>query len=490
MANDSKDTMQPAGNATPADDAISRTSPPANDSALEEGDEDTRSVSEGAAPNKDDRIATPSADDASSPTPSPADNDANATKLKRTKQNELVQQPKDERETLQRVGGVIVVLFKGKVRNSDLTYQQQDEIPDFRDAPGVAPGGASNDKQKEEDTPKDFYLLPTSEQVLIPPRSRKGLLWKYDKEQQDWCRAGGKRWRPALVLRQFRKDTNEYTRLFDRTDMLQGLDPNNKVWFDKHNKQARQRFRNYAGEIAVEHTAWSAAEVAVLYREINAVVLKTGLDSFSRKFKAAFIQTVTDGVNAIGGKNRGVRSVGTRLRRQKGPIFELSERAQALKTRIDGGEKVSKDERYPKEAIEIPKDTEGQDQGEAEDQDEAEGDDDEDDYEAQDQEEGIDNLGESSTEELQRLEDQFVKEAMCRSMNDDDDVQDYADAEAIFRMRFRKGKRRHSHGEEETENKRQRSKEEDDAAQAEAKARARAPVEQADEDEEDVDDMF
>jgi len=294
------------------------------------------------------------------------------------------------------------------------------------------------------------------------------------------------------VLRQFRKDTNEYTRIFSRVDMSVDLDPNNKTWYDKHNKMALHRFRTCAGDWRVKHTAWDNSELAVLHRKINADILKDGLDAFDSKFNKAFISAMTDKVNAVGGKARGVLSVATRLRRRKGPIFELLGRAQAMKARIQAGENVPKTERYPPEAIAIP--AEGQGEGEAEDQDgdeeegaeganeEVGGD------ETQDHDKATGSLGDLSVEELQGIENDNVAEAKRRSLKAHDNVEDFADTDtdAVPRSHLRKGKRTHSHSEQQTEHKRPRTKAGDDIAMAEARARAQAPLEE----ESDDDEMF
>lgn len=262
------------------------------------------------------------------------------------------QQPLDERETFRRVGGVTQAVFRGEAKGSDLIYTQRDEIPDLRNAPRDTPA----DDEEEQGKNGEFYLLPTNEDVIVPRKSRKDPLWTYDTASKDWYRGDGKRWRPSLVLRQFRSDTNEYTRLYDRTDMLLGLDPNNKQWLYGYNKMINQSFRRYTGVKKVKHTFWTAAELEVMYKAVNKMVAEKGLDAFNFKFKKQFITTVMEGVNEAGGNARGFDTVSTKVRRRDGPIFDLLARAQALKARIQAGEQVWKEERYPEEAIAMPED--------------------------------------------------------------------------------------------------------------------------------------
>jgi hypothetical protein len=193
----------------------------------------------------------------------------------------------------------------------------------------------------------------------------------------------------------------------------------------------------------VVHKLWQAEELAVVYRAINGVVCENGLDAFCLRFSRGFVRTLTVRTNAVRGLARSVDGLHSLLRRKKGPIFDLLGRAKAMKARVDGGEDVPDDERYPEEAIPIPAGTDGQEDGEAEDgangggesggtgHDESETQDDEDVSGGEEDDAGA---GEED-------EDHFVQDAMRRCMTDAVNIADYPLTEAALRSQFRKRKR-------------------------------------------------
>jgi hypothetical protein len=176
---------------------------------------------------------------------------------------------------------------------------------------------------------------------------------------------------------------------------------------------------------------------------------------------------------------RSVDGLHSLLRRNKGPIFDLLGRAKAMKARVDGGEDVPDDERYPEEAIPIPAGTDGQEDGEAEDgangggesggtgHDESETQDDEDVSGGEEDDAGA---GEED-------EDHFVQDTMRRCITDAVDIADYPLTEAALRSQFRKRKR--DEPRKVSKNKRPHT--------TKAEAMARDPV-AADEDEDDTEE--
>jgi hypothetical protein len=326
------DPTQPAADSSPSGDATSRSPPAEINSAAGEVNSDTESIAAVVVPADEDSVAAPGTDDGPSASPiAAAANDVTAesssvgaqrrgplnkevdykrsTSMK--KANAREQEPFDPRETFRRVNGQLHVDFSGKVHGTDLTYQQHDIIPEIHSAP------ADQSDSDVEDNEPEFYVLPARKDALVPPK-RKGLLWKYDEDNNDWYRDKGSRWKPSLVLRCFRTDTNEYVKLNARLDLFANVDPNDKAWYDPYNKSIHQWTRRATGEVTVVHKLWQPEELAVVYRAINGVVFENGLDAFCLRFPRGFVRTLTVSTNAVRGLARSVDGLHSLLRRSKG----------------------------------------------------------------------------------------------------------------------------------------------------------------------------
>jgi hypothetical protein len=230
------DPTQPAADSSPSGDATSRSPPAEINSAAGEVNSDTESISAVVVPASpiaaaaNDVTAESSSVGAQRRGPLNKEVDyKRSTSMK--KANAREQEPFDPRETFCRVNGQLHVDFSGKVHGTDLTYQQHDIIPEIRSAPA--------DQSDSDVEDKDALVLP----------KRKGLLWKYDEDNDDWYRDKDSRWKPSLVLRCFRTDTNEYVKMNARLDLFATVDPNDKIWYDPYNKSIHQWTRRATGEV-------------------------------------------------------------------------------------------------------------------------------------------------------------------------------------------------------------------------------------------------
>lgn len=92
----------------------------------------------------------------------------------------------------------------------------------------------------------------------------------------------------------------------------------------------------------------------MLCREINRVIREHGLDGYDKLAGKAFSVSILDKINAVHESSRPFDSVGSMMRRRKGPIADLIQRGKDVKAQLDAGETLSKEERYAKEALRIP----------------------------------------------------------------------------------------------------------------------------------------
>lgn len=253
----------------------------------------------------------------------------------------LKQKPLHVDETFEPSEGQIQAFFDGKDIDSGLKYQQQDMIPEIRDTPINKPGQ------------QEHFVLPEMKSIIIPPKSKKGLVWKYRKTSDTWWRADGLSWYPSLVLRKFLTSTNEYVSIGENLGLLATVDPNDQVWARKYNSWIQQWNRRSTKAVTVTRKHWSDDEIATLYREVNKVVRKHGLDAYDRLTKTSFAESNIVKINAVRGLSRPTESVASMMRRKKGPIFDLIQRGKGIKARLDAGEILRNEERYPEDALPV-----------------------------------------------------------------------------------------------------------------------------------------
>ena len=119
----------------------------------------------------------------------------------------------------------------------------------------------------------------------------------------------------------------------------------------------------------VPHKRWCTVERYALWRCINKWCKEHGVDAFTAKFNQAtylhFAEQIKTDCGAQGKESdrsgQGVRGQFTDALRPdptlpNKPITELADRAEKLKAKIERGDHVSADERYPEAAIKIPGD--------------------------------------------------------------------------------------------------------------------------------------
>jgi hypothetical protein len=261
----------------------------------------------------------------------------------------LKQQPRDLRETFEPTQGMILAIFEGKVDGTNITYHQENFIPEMCEASCVP----AVDDEESSDQPK-FYIRPDRSVVLVPPRLKSGKLWRFNNSTQDWSRQDGLRWKPVVVLRKFRTDTDEYVDINVRLNMIKDADPNDAAWVKWYNAWVNQWNRRSTGSLIYIRQHWTTEEHTALWKAANLAVSTNGLDCFTQPFQPGFLQSLTDRVNEASSSKRPLESIKSMLRRKDNPVYLLKQRAKEVKARIAAGENVPTAERYPTEAIPIP----------------------------------------------------------------------------------------------------------------------------------------
>jgi hypothetical protein len=255
----------------------------------------------------------------------------------------------------------LIARFRVELPHAPGTYYEQiDEIP-VRDETASSPAKPG------------FYFIRDLTNAKIPQRRRankknnhQGDRWTRQASGEIWTRPGldGKEievWEPIVVFRRFNATTQKYEQIYINLSKLKNVDPNDKMYQYAYNKWIdqirRRRDGTYVQVVNKDH--WTHAERRALYAAINAFVRKAGLRNFGFGSDVTMnqkdIQVMTDAVNTVGGKNRHVDAVrgqisSAHLRKNKA-IYDLLQRAQVLRDRLDRDEIVPRKERYPQEAI-------------------------------------------------------------------------------------------------------------------------------------------
>jgi hypothetical protein len=240
-------------------------------------------------------------------------------------------------------------------------YEQMDELP-MLDEDAVSPSDPS------------FYFIVDLTAAKVPQRRRANKENNYKPDL--WIRQPGTReiWtRPGLndepvevwefigVFRRFNATTHKYEQIHINLAKLKNVDPNDKTWQYAYNKWIdqirRRRDGTYIKEVSKDH--WTHAERRALYDAINEFVRKAGLHAFGFGQNVAMsnidIQSMTDAVNRVGGKNRLVDAVRGQISsshpRKNKAIYDLMGRGINMRERLKHGEIVSRSERHPQNAI-------------------------------------------------------------------------------------------------------------------------------------------
>jgi hypothetical protein len=225
---------------------------------------------------------------------------------------------------------------------------------------------ASKDQQTEG---RKVYLEPDPTSLRLDPRKAKGTWKEPAKGSSKWTRED-EEWEPTVLIRTFDVETQEY--LSGHTmisHFVKAFDPNNRAWRQKYNKALDQIRRrddpNY--KLKVTRFSWADEERQALYRAINKWCKVKGVDKFCLESGVLDMRQMAEDINSecliLHQKREHTRShdmVRSQIRNAIGngsenfknhPIKVLAARALKLKHSIASGMKISREERFPDEAI-------------------------------------------------------------------------------------------------------------------------------------------
>ncbi|CAG5158549.1 uncharacterized protein ALTATR162_LOCUS5137 [Alternaria atra] len=246
----------------------------------------------------------------------------------------------------------IEATFRIKMPDGSGWFTQKDVIPEQRD---------SADEDLYEPCASIFF--PDLDSRKVP---------KKDKEKKNdvavrWNKVADLRWErtfkgkyevftPSIALRRFNARTHAYEHIHIGTSKLNNIDPNNKMWKDAYNKWIDQISRrsnaNYQKKKTRDH--WTIGEICAMYTAINAFVHENGIDAYD-SMSTSDLSAITDAINAVGGKARGLDALRGQItsahETKNHTMWYLRENAREFRLMIEGGGKVSDEERYPEHII-------------------------------------------------------------------------------------------------------------------------------------------
>ncbi|KAH7093154.1 hypothetical protein FB567DRAFT_544542 [Paraphoma chrysanthemicola] len=277
------------------------------------------------------------------------------------------QKPLVEGEIFEPSEGMVIAGYMAKVPGTDIIYTQQDVIPDIQEAPAEED---ENDEQKDNEEQIDkgkkkhnIYIHLDLTTVKVPPKSEKAGAWIYHKGTDVWTRKDGKEWRLVVLLRMFDADTHQYLGFRLNIAKVRDADPKDDAWRTSFNKWVSQLVRRNTERKVVVRDHWTTEELAVLFKAINASVYTNGMetvavDKLPKAWNKVFFEDIAVNVNKVLDRMRTFEAVRAYVRNQitktkSGAIFDLTQRAMKLKARIDTGEDIPRNERYPEEAIPV-----------------------------------------------------------------------------------------------------------------------------------------
>ncbi|KAH7396901.1 hypothetical protein DE146DRAFT_614242 [Phaeosphaeria sp. MPI-PUGE-AT-0046c] len=266
----------------------------------------------------------------------------------------LTLDPNDPTKVLARIRHAHPNGIKGEM------YEQVDKIP-------ILDSAARSPAQ-----PK-FYFLPNLSDAKIPPKNRASkknnyqpILWVRQGNSNTWMRQskdGGPDdvWHPVPLFRRFNATTHKYEEAYVSLPKIKNPDPNDIEYAHGYNKWIdqikRRRDDTYQKVVCKDH--WTIPERRALYSAINSFVREKGLRHFGFgdgvMMTSKDLDKITTAVNAAGTTKRKTDAVrgqihSSHMRKNKA-IYELIERAKALRERLKAKEKVPRAERYPVMAI-------------------------------------------------------------------------------------------------------------------------------------------
>ncbi|KAF1831936.1 hypothetical protein BDW02DRAFT_504134 [Decorospora gaudefroyi] len=247
---------------------------------------------------------------------------------------------------------LIIATFKYQLPDGSGWYIQQDTIPEQR---------PSSDEDKFQLS--DRIFLPDLDEAKVPRKYKT----KRSNDEPKWINTGAYSWErtsgdnhevwdATFVFRRFNARTHKYEHCYFAEKKMENIDPNNKAWVYAYNKWLDQINRRsnaeYQQKKSREH--WTATEISAMYDGLNAYIRTNGIDAFHRMSNAD-LQTIVDGINTAGNKNRGLDALRGQINsaheRKNASIAYLRENGPALASYIEEGGEVSQEERFPEYAI-------------------------------------------------------------------------------------------------------------------------------------------
>jgi len=207
------------------------------------------------------------------------------------------------------------------------------------------------------DKTRPKYLIPDPATATIPNK-RRDTSWVTSDDGETWTR-GETSWAPTFKFMVFDTATNAYIHehLVD-LDHLDQIDLNDDTWVLKYRKKLSQWRNRDTGETTKARDRWTDNERAVVYEWVNAWVKKNSVDKFLPRVMESGREDIQATLAAKTGLLRSVDSVSGWARQQmtnkpNESLGMLHAEGQKIAARIDAGENVPDDERYPDQAIDI-----------------------------------------------------------------------------------------------------------------------------------------
>ncbi|KAI4654244.1 uncharacterized protein J4E78_007289 [Alternaria triticimaculans] len=207
------------------------------------------------------------------------------------------------------------------------------------------------------DKTRPKYLIPDPTTVTIPNK-QKNTYWQRSDDGKTWTR-GETSWAPTFKFMVFDTATHAYIHehLVD-LDHLDQIDLNDDTSVLKYRKKLSQWRNRDTGETTKMRDPWTDDERAIVYEWVNTWVKKNGVDKLLPRVMESGREDLQATLVAKTGFLRSVDSVSGWARQQitnkpKEPLGMLYIEGQKVAARIEAGESIPDDERYPDEAIDI-----------------------------------------------------------------------------------------------------------------------------------------
>ncbi|CAN9199810.1 unnamed protein product [Alternaria alternata] len=207
------------------------------------------------------------------------------------------------------------------------------------------------------DKTRPKYLIPDPAFVKIPAKQRDMTWANPDGVGKVWTR-GNVSWPTIFKFMVFDKTTNSY--IHDHVidiDVLDQINLNDETWVNRYRTKISQWRSRATGESTKVRDHWDNEERVLVYQFSNNWVMENGIDKFVPRIWDGEKHSLMAAVNKAG-RARTAESVCARAKRQmtdkpNEPLGLLYAEGQRIATRIDAGEIVPDNERYPNEAIHI-----------------------------------------------------------------------------------------------------------------------------------------